>query len=111
MQQNSFSQPVSHDFVPRGSRCEWCGKEAVEQLTAIGGRHHNQGGRFCSSCASAFIQQVSSHATTPVALSRNSIPELSSFYPLANEPKLANRLSSEEAAVTSRQSVWLCLLN
>jgi len=33
--------PVSHDRVPAGSRCEWCGNEAVEQLTVLGGPHHN----------------------------------------------------------------------
>ncbi|HEX6482237.1 MAG TPA: hypothetical protein VF043_25615, partial [Ktedonobacteraceae bacterium] len=44
MSENEFRQPVSIDFAPRGSVCEWCGKPATQQLTVIGGKSHNEGG-------------------------------------------------------------------
>jgi len=111
MQNNMFQQPISHDFVPLGSHCEWCEKEAVEHLTALGGRHHNQSGRFCASCARAFIQQVRNDVASPVALGRNTIQELASFYPLASEQRLASDLPDGEILVASKQSLWLCRLN
>lgn len=55
---NEFRRPVSVDTAPRGSLCEWCGKPAVQQLTAIGGSHHNKGGLFCRSCGEEFSQTV-----------------------------------------------------
>ncbi len=58
MSQNEFMQSVSVDGVPRGSRCEWCGKPAVVQLTAIGGISHNEGGLFCRACGEEFKRAV-----------------------------------------------------
>jgi len=58
MSQNEFMQPVSVDGVPRGSRCEWCGKPAEVQLTAIGGLSHNESGLFCRSCGEEFKRAV-----------------------------------------------------
>ena len=58
MAQNEFMQSVSVDGVPRGSRCEWCGKPAVVQLTAIGGLSHNESGLFCRSCGEEFKRAV-----------------------------------------------------
>ncbi len=48
MSNNEFGLPVSIDFAPEGSLCEWCGEPAVQQLTAIGGKYHNEGGFFCA---------------------------------------------------------------
>ena len=58
MQKNEFCRPISVDFAPRGSRCEWCGKPAERQLTAIGGAYHNESGLFCRSCGEQFSQAV-----------------------------------------------------
>lgn len=55
---NEFHRPVSVDFAPRGSLCEWCGKPAERQLTAIGGVYHNESGVFCRSCGEKFSQAV-----------------------------------------------------
>jgi hypothetical protein len=55
---NEFRRPVSVDSAPRGSRCEWCGKPAIQQLTAIGGSYHNDSGLFCSPCGEKFSQAV-----------------------------------------------------
>ena len=44
MKYNEFHRPVSVDFAPRGSACEWCGQPAERQLTAIGGTFHNESG-------------------------------------------------------------------
>jgi len=55
---NEFRRPISVDSAPRGSQCEWCGQPAVQQLTAIGGRYHNDSGLFCGSCGEKFAQVV-----------------------------------------------------
>jgi hypothetical protein len=70
MPDNEFSRPISADLVPVGSLCEWCGKPAEKQLTAIGGTYHNESGLFCHSCGEEFLQGVvkslhSQKATTP----------------------------------------------
>ncbi|QBD82179.1 hypothetical protein EPA93_41850 [Ktedonosporobacter rubrisoli] len=69
MLDNEFRRPFSVDFVPQGSLCEWCGEPAERQLTAIGGRYHNESGLFCRSCGEKFSQAVinslSVAATTP----------------------------------------------
>lgn len=59
MSNNEFRRPVSVDSAPRGSLCEWCGKPAQVQLTAIGGNSHNEGGLFCRSCGEEFSRAVS----------------------------------------------------
>jgi hypothetical protein len=69
MQYNTFYQPVSRDFVPQGRRCEWCGQPAVQQLTALGGLHHNQSGCFCLACGKAFTRIVNKPMVYPVVLS------------------------------------------
>lgn len=58
MSENEFRRPVSVDFAPAGSVCEWCGQPAVVQLTAIGGKAHNEGGFFCQTCGDEFIRSV-----------------------------------------------------
>lgn len=55
---NEFRSPVSVDDAPAGSSCEWCGKPAIFQLMAIGGKHHNKEGRFCRQCGDEFILAV-----------------------------------------------------
>jgi hypothetical protein len=55
---HDFRQPVSLDDAPPSSRCEWCGKPAVYQLTALGGLHHNQAGCFCQACSEEFTRTV-----------------------------------------------------
>ena len=55
-----FRQPVTIDVAPAGEICEWCGKPAVHQLTALGGMHHNEGGFFCCQCSQAFVRAVAS---------------------------------------------------
>lgn len=58
MVENEFRRSVSVDSAPRGSSCEWCGKPAVFQLTAIGGVSHNDGGLFCRECGEDFSRAV-----------------------------------------------------
>lgn len=58
MSGNEFRGPVSIDAAPVGSHCEWCGKPAIYQLTVIGGKHHNELGRFCAKCGEEFILAV-----------------------------------------------------
>jgi hypothetical protein len=58
--QHELRQPVSIDFAPVGSVCEWCGKPALQTLTVIGGRGHNERGYFCSGCGKEFIRIVAS---------------------------------------------------
>ena len=58
MSYNEFRQPIASDTAPRGSQCEWCGKPAVVQLTAIGGYAHNDSGLFCSDCGEKFKAAV-----------------------------------------------------
>lgn len=53
-----FHQPVSIDDVPAGRVCEWCGQPAVYQLTALGGRHHNEERFFCQECGEQFVRAV-----------------------------------------------------
>jgi hypothetical protein len=66
MPKNEFTRPVSVDFAPRGSLCEWCGKPAERQLTAVGGRFHNETGVFCRSCGEKFSQNVANASITAV---------------------------------------------
>jgi hypothetical protein len=58
MSDNEFGMSIATDFAPEGSVCEWCGKPAVEQLTVIGGKNHNDGGYFCHACGEKFIRAV-----------------------------------------------------
>ena len=58
MSNQAFCQPISVDRAPEGHRCDWCGKPAVHQLTAIGGICHNQGGFYCPECAEEFAHAV-----------------------------------------------------
>jgi hypothetical protein len=58
--QNEFRQPVSIDFAPAGSVCEWCGKPAAQAVTVLGGRGHNDSGYLCSGCGKEFIRTVAS---------------------------------------------------
>ncbi len=55
---NEFQRPVSVDFAPHGSQCEWCRKPAERRLTAVGGTYHNESGIFCRSCGEQFTQSV-----------------------------------------------------
>jgi hypothetical protein len=58
MSENEFRRPISVDGAPRGSLCEWCGKPAEMQLTAIGGTAHNESGLFCRPCGEDFTRAV-----------------------------------------------------
>ncbi len=58
MADNEFRRSVSTDTAPRGSLCEWCGKSADFQLTAIGGASHNDSGLFCRECGAMFAHTV-----------------------------------------------------
>ena len=58
--ENEFRQPVSIDFAPAGSVCEWCGKPAAQELIVLGGIGHNESGYFCSVCCKEFIRVVAS---------------------------------------------------
>jgi hypothetical protein len=71
MAENEFRRSVSTDSAPRGSRCEWCGKPAVVQLTAIGGFSHNDSGLFCRECGEMFARTVSQAAAAASTLSYN----------------------------------------
>lgn len=71
MSYNEFRQPISVDTAPRGSQCEWCGKPAVVQLTAIGGSAHNESGLFCRSCGEEFSRVVFNAANTSLAADAN----------------------------------------
>lgn len=71
MSYNEFRRPVSVDFAPRGSRCEWCGNPAESQLTAIGGVAHNEGGFFCRPCGEKFVEAVLNAANTSAASNTN----------------------------------------
>jgi hypothetical protein len=63
MSKNEFRQPIAVDTAPRGSVCEWCGKPAEVQLTAIGGNAHNDSGIFCRSCGEDFKRAVINAST------------------------------------------------
>jgi hypothetical protein len=67
MSTNEFHRPISVDSAPRGSRCEWCGNPAEQQLTAIGGVSHNEGGLFCRPCGEQFSLAVIANAARNVA--------------------------------------------
>ena len=58
MSNQAFRRPISVDRAPQGHRCDWCNKLAVQQLTAIGGVHHNQAGFFCEACGEEFAHAV-----------------------------------------------------
>ena len=62
MAEHEFRRSVSTDSAPRGSSCEWCGKAAISQLTAIGGSSHNDSGLFCRECGEKFAQTVAQAA-------------------------------------------------
>ena len=63
MSNNEFRRPVSVDSAPRGSSCEWCGKPAEQQLTAIGGNDHNESGLFCRPCGEQFSLAILARLT------------------------------------------------
>lgn len=62
MAENEFRRSVSTDSAPRGSQCEWCGKPAIVQLTAIGGFSHNDSGLFCRECGDIFSRTIAQAA-------------------------------------------------
>lgn len=75
MRTNEFSCSVSIDMAPRDSRCEWCGKPATQQITALGGLHHNQSALLCAGCGLEFVRVVI-EATT-----RSKEPEVALVHP------------------------------
>ena len=66
MLDNEFRRPVCIDDAPQGKACEWCGKPAVYQLTAIGGRAHNDEGYYCSECAMHYASALADVLTRVV---------------------------------------------
>ena len=73
---NEFRQPVSIDFAPAGSVCEWCGKPAMQKLTVLRGVGHNDSGYFCSGCSREFIRVVASglRREVPSATGASEVP-------------------------------------
>jgi hypothetical protein len=71
MAESEFRRSVSSDRAPRGSQCEWCGKPANVQLTAIGGFSHNDSGLFCRECGDLFARTVAQAAVASHTLSYN----------------------------------------
>ena len=76
MPNNEFRRPVSVDSAPRGSRCEWCGKPATQQLTAIGGINHNESGLFCLPCGEKFSLAVIANSAPNIATTDTSMHSL-----------------------------------
>lgn len=76
MSKNEFLRPISVDSAPRGSLCEWCGKPAEQQLTAIGGISHNEGGLFCRSCGEEFSLAVIANSVPKIAATDTSMHSL-----------------------------------
>ncbi|TMD68260.1 MAG: hypothetical protein E6I91_04890 [Chloroflexi bacterium] len=74
MSLNEFRRPISVDSAPRGSRCEWCGQPAEQQLTAIGGIYHNEGGLFCRPCGEQFSLTVVTNSARMAANDTNLHP-------------------------------------
>jgi hypothetical protein len=64
MSNNEFSRFVAIDFAPSDIVCEWCGRTAEEQLTAVGGIHHGEGGFFCRTCGKEFMLMVKGERAT-----------------------------------------------
>ena len=64
MSNNEFNQPISYDFAPHGSVCEWCGKPADQQITVIGGKFHNDGGFYCLKCGAEYVREVTNALKT-----------------------------------------------
>jgi len=74
MSLNEFRRPISVDSAPRGSRSEWCGQPAEQQLTAIGGIYHNEGGLFCRPCGEQFSLAVVTNSARTAANDTNLHP-------------------------------------
>ncbi|MFL5658722.1 MAG: hypothetical protein ACJ8CB_31600 [Ktedonobacteraceae bacterium] len=77
MLHTNFDSSIVTDFAPHGSLCEWCGKPAVQQLTAIGGPNHNEGGFFCSSCGEEFARAVAESLRDGAVSEANTIKPVS----------------------------------
>ena len=69
MFENEFCSPVSRDDAPEGYKCEWCGQPAMHLFIVIGGKRHNEIGRFCPTCSEAYIRIVAE------SLNRKDMPE------------------------------------
>lgn len=74
MKSTDFSCAIATDLVPPGRCCEWCGKPAEHQLTAMGGQHHNQGGFFCARCGQEFALLVCATLQPPLPIQRFAYP-------------------------------------
>ena len=72
----AFRLPVSVDCAPEGHLCEWCGKPAVHQLTAIGGRNHNDGGFFCQACSEEFARTVADSLSRVITVDTPASPSV-----------------------------------
>lgn len=79
MKSTDFCCAISTDLVPPGRRCEWCGKLAEHQLTAMGGQHHNQGGFFCAGCGQEFALLVCAPLQPPLPIQRFEYPTFVSY--------------------------------
>jgi hypothetical protein len=79
---NEFRQPVSIDFAPAGSVCEWCGKPAAQALIVLGGRSHNDGGYFCSVCGKEFIMKFPHLSVKVVVKAATACPHLAKPRPI-----------------------------
>ena len=80
MSNHAFQRPISVDRAPQGHRCEWCNKLAVQQLTAIGGVHHNQAGFFCEQCGEEFAHAVAEAMNSNItADTQNTSPDVATL--------------------------------
>jgi hypothetical protein len=71
MSDNEFRQPICVDFAPEGRLCEWCGKPAVHQLTAIGGNCHNEEEFFCQAFNEEFVRTVADSLSRVITADTN----------------------------------------
>ncbi len=78
MLRTNFDSSIATDFAPHGSLCEWCGKSATQQLTALGGPRHNESGFFCSSCGEVFARAVAESLRDGAVSEANTIKHVSS---------------------------------
>lgn len=108
MPSTTLSQEVIfHDVLPASSRCQWCRHLAVEQITVLCSPHHNQHGRFCASCAAAFIDYILAHKAFPHIL-RTTIGQPSGISVPTPEQRLMEDLEDETILCALKPSFWLC---
>ncbi len=66
-----FRQPVFIDDAPQARFCEWCGKPAVYQLTALGSTHPDKERFFCQVCGEEFTRTVADSLSRVITADTN----------------------------------------